>query len=558
MRKRTFPPALHGSTLISLVLAVLAIAVTASASVVGAEAEQDKAKVARKEALAKQRRIFFNDDTYELSRDDANTPEGFLKRRLKPLVGTHVDVISWSVLGPWADAPVYDSKVQPIYGDAHGGTSPHWPKITGNIKALIKGGRGPLQIVIDFAHGNGMEVFASVRMNDCHDSFIQGGVTDWKQERPELWVDRGDVPHDKDAHPLGLYVTAQDFSHEEVRDRKFEIIEEVCRRYDIDGIDLNFMRHPVFFSQTMRGEPASQEELEIMTALIRRIRRGADEEGLRRGRPILVAAIVPDSLRLAKNIGLDIETWTKEDLLDIIIPGLGYAPFSLPVAEFVRLARPYGVKVFPCINRKAPQKVPEDLVSDGFRGVATNWYAAGADGIFFWNLGTPLEGKSGDKLIEIRNRYYAALPELGDPEALEGKEKLFAVDDPVLSYYRHVSSRPPLPVELKLGTTARVEFVVSDTVGSVAHNERLEQLRLTIQLNGPAQHKELLLRLNGEELRGGGAVQNSENLQIDYLLTGLPVRQGVNILEALLKETASTAEIPVELSQVRLRVRYKP
>ena len=127
--------------------------------------------------MQRQRRVIFNDDAYELSRDDANTAEGFLKRRLKPLAGTHVDVISWSVLGGWADTPVSDSKSQPIHGDAHGGPPPYWPKVTGNIKALIKAGRCPLQIVIDFARAGGMEVFASIRMNDVDDSFIPGGIT---------------------------------------------------------------------------------------------------------------------------------------------------------------------------------------------------------------------------------------------------------------------------------------------------------------------------------------------------------------------------------------------
>ena len=76
---------------------------------------------------------------------------------------------------------------------------------------------------------------------------------------------------------------------------------------------------------------------------------------------------------------------------------------------------------------------------------AANWYGAGADGIFFWNLGTPLEGKEGDELRRIRDRYYSALSHLGSPKALEGKDKLYAVDDPVLSYCRHVSTASPLP-----------------------------------------------------------------------------------------------------------------
>jgi len=72
---------------------------------------------------------------------------------------------------------------------------------------------------------------------------LAGGVTLWKKEHPEFLVDSAEVPKDKDSHPLGLYVIAQDFTHQEVRDRKFEIIEEICRRYDIDGVNLNYIRH---------------------------------------------------------------------------------------------------------------------------------------------------------------------------------------------------------------------------------------------------------------------------------------------------------------------------
>ncbi|MAV37750.1 MAG: hypothetical protein CMJ59_20090, partial [Planctomycetaceae bacterium] len=281
-------------------------------------------KGARRKALRRQRRVIFNDDTYELSRDDADTPEGFLKRRLQPLVGTHVDTIAWSILGGWADAPVYDSKLQPIYGDAHGAPPEYWNQVTRNVKALIASGRCPLQVVIDFAHQNQMELFASVRMNDCHDSFIPGGITLWKKAHPELLVDAGDVSPDKDQHPLGLYVIAQDWTHQQVRDRKFEIIEEVCRRYDIDGLNLNYIRHPVFFSRTMRGQPVTEQQTQIMTTFMRRIRRMAETEGARRGRPILIAATVPDSLRLARDVGLDVRTWIDQGLVDYVCPSLSW------------------------------------------------------------------------------------------------------------------------------------------------------------------------------------------------------------------------------------------
>ena len=515
------------------------------------------AKLARRKVLGRRRRVIFNDDSYETSRKDADTPEGFLCRRLQPLVGTHVDTISFSVLGGWGDAPIYDSEVQPIFGDAHGGPPNVWSGYTArNVRALIRSGKDALQVAIDFAHKNEMELFASMRMNDCHDSFLPPLITLWKKAHPELLVDRGDVPQNKDAHPLGLYVTAQDYSHKEVRDRKFEIIEEVCHRYDVDGVDLNFIRHPMFFSRGMRGEPASDDETEIMTNFLRRIRKFTDERAMRRGRPILLAAIVPDNFRLARNIGLDVKTWIKNDLIDIVIPGLGYAPFSLPVREFTDYADAYGVKVYPCINRKAPQQVDVAHVADGFRGVAANWYRAGADGIFFWNLGTPLERLSGQDLINTRNLYYGALPELGDPQAIEHKDKLFCLDDEVLNYYQHATSQRPLPVALSAENTSRAVLEVGDDVS--AEKDRLKELTLILQFQGKMKAENLLLKLNGRELPQRNVVADRDNrLKITVHPDPSMLKLGSNFIEASFRRTSRNATGTVQLDLVRLWVKYK-
>ena len=551
-RRSKGPDPFSNNLLATIVVIILLNLVTCLASAVEHPSAQ-VAKANRRKALDRQRRVIFNDDTYELSRKDANTPEGFLRRRLQPLTGTHVDTISWSVLGGWADAPVYDSKVQPIYGDAHGGPPPYWSAVTKNVKQLIAAGHCPLQIVIDFAHQNDMELFASVRMNDCHDSFIAGGVTLWKKAHPEFLVDRADVPQDKDKHPLGLYVIAQDFSQQEVRDRKFEIIEEVCRRYDIDGIDLNFIRHPVFFSRTMRGLPVTDEQRGIMTTFVERVRRLTEAEGARRGRPILVAAVVPDNLRLATNVGLDVEAWIKRDLIDIVIPGLGYAPFSLPVKKFTDFAHEYGVKVYPCINIQAPRGVAGSAISDGHRGVATNWYRDGADGLFFWNLGTPIEYKSGDELVAIRERHYATLSELGDPGAIKYKDKLFAVDSPVLSYYQHISSTPPLPVELESRSVKQVPFTVGDDVRAAEKEGRLANVKLVLRF-ADRVHRDALggsLRLNGHALQDG-QVTGEDERQWEYDLSAQLINQGLNTLEA----SYNGGQNRVTLSGLRLFVRY--
>ncbi len=507
---------------------------------------QAEAKIARQTVVNKQRRVIFNDDTYELSRSDANTPEGFLKRRLEPLAGTHVDTIAFSVLGGWADAPVYDSKVQPIFGDAHGGPPSYWSAVTTNVKALIKTGRCPLQIVIDFAHGNGMELFASVRMNDCHDSFIPGGVTIWKKQHPELLVDSKGVPPDRAKHPLGLYVGAQDFSHEQVRQRKIEIIEEVCQRYDIDGFELDYIRHPVLFSRTMKGLPVTAEEVEIMTCLHRQIRSLTDRVADRRGRPILLALRGPDNLEMCMNIGLDVKTWLEEDLVDILITGGGYAPFTMPLEQWTELAHQYDVPVYPCVNRQ----VSDCSVTEGIRAVTANWYRAGADGIYFWNLGTPCEYKTGQELLDIRQRYYSCLYEVGDPSLLIGKDKLFCVDGPVWSPYTLVSSLPPLPVSLNEDTVQQVPLVVGDDLEVTRNSGYCARLGLWLILEGQVSSEALQVRFNGEFLTDGRYIDGGI---VAFSLLESQVKLGKNVIEASLGNTAGK----VQLLGIQLKLEYQ-
>lgn len=525
-------------------------------------------KRARLKAASKQRRIIFNDDSEELACPQGGTVEGFLSVRLGPLVGTQVDTISWSVLGICGDAPVYDSRIQPIFGEAHGGVQPGYPHYVPNLRTLVKAGHCPLKLVTDFAHQHGMESFACIRMNDCHDSFIPGMKTLWKRAHPEFLVGSDAVPDHKNKHPLGLYVTAQDYSHRAVRDRKFEIIEEVCKRYDIEGIELNYIRHPVFFSRTMRGLPVTAEEAAIMTSLMRRIRGSTDAIASGRGRPILVAAVVPDSFRLAMNVGLDLRTWMEEDLVDILIPGLGYAPFTLPVGEFTEAARPHGVRVYPCINRIAPQHfgpdaqgLSDEVILRGFRAVASNWYQAGADGIYFWNLAVPFLNKTGQDLIETRKRYYACLTDVGDPKTLNGKAKLFSTDNPVLGYYLHISGTPPLPVDLAPGEIRRLPLVVGDDLEAAARNGSLACLELKLHLSGPVDDGLLTLQINGKSPIGGELekddAQESEHY-MTYLVEPSSIRRGRNVIQVSTEGKKLAVERPVVLRGIQLLVLYRP
>ena len=509
-------------------------------------------KEARREVARRTRRIIFNDDMYELDRKWANSPEGLLRGRLAPLQGTQVDTISFSVIE--ADAPVYDSKVQPIYGDAHGGPPPYWPNITANIHALAKLGHCPIQIITDFAHKNKMESWAHVRMNDVHDSFIPGWLCTWKKEHPELLVDKtGMLPDYK------LYVTAQDFSHEEVRQRKLEIIEEICRRYDIDGFEIDYIRHPVLFSRTMRGLPTTDVQIQTMTSLMRQIRKLTDRTAARRGRPIVLATRVPDTLQQSMHIGLDVKSWLQEDLVDILIPGGGYAPFSLPVADIVNVARDFQVPVYPCINQGPALTFAGDRANftTTTRALATKWYQAGSDGVYVFNLGTPFEYKIGNELDDIRSQCYDCLYEIGDPKTLLGKDKLYGLDQPVFHHYIFVSSQPPLPLILKSDTTGKLLLAVSDQVRTSVEADVRAKYILELGFKGPLKKNLLRVGLNDQPLTTAALpVTNAGQSKIIYPLSAPPLKMGENVLDFSLKQSGKATDEQVELVAVYLRVIY--
>ncbi len=510
------------------------------------------AKRARVEAAQRPRRIIFNDDTHELALEDANTPEGFLAHRIAPLAETQVGTISWSVLCGQFDAPAYDSRVQPIYGDAQGAPVKYWHRVTGNVKTLVREYRCPLHLVCGFAHEHGMEAFASVRMNDVHDSFMDANaMTVWKRTHPEFMVNtRGTLPE------FELYTTAQDFSHEAVRQRKLEIIEEICQRYDVDGFELDYIRHPVLFSRRMRGEPCTAEEIAVITSMMREIRGLTDAAAERRGRPVLIAVRVPDRFTTCLNNGMDVAAWLEGDLIDLLIAGGGYAPWSLPVETWVEAARPHGVPVYPCVNQ-GKESLPV------VRGLASNWYRAGADGLYFWNLGTPFEFMTGDELVETRRRCYACVYEVGDANMPVGKDKLFSIDSAIgsiLPYYAHLSGPRPLPLELKhsilrTGVIGRLPLIVGDDVASHPPT----QATLTVEFDEASWKDALLIRLNGEELTDGQFTLTPDgqtDCQLEYDVRVPPLRTARNFVELAARNDIALPDSIVTIAAMGLKLEY--
>lgn len=359
-------------------------------------AEMDDAalKAARHAARKRTRRMIMNNDGNELHRlpaDEVVTPELFLSKRTTPLIGSQVDAVFYctGVFNYYTHrTKVADALRNPELA-------------TGRAYELHDLGTDALEVITDFCHAHDMETFWSMRMNDTHDSGNPDLFCPWKEEHPEYLVGK----KQKLAYPFGCNRwSSVDYGVPEVREQVFRIFEEVCTNYDIDGIEMDFFRHPVLFKAQMTGKPVTQEQCDQMTGLVQRVRRMADAVGKKRGRPILMGVRIPDSVGYCKELGIDLVRWLEEDLIDLVA-GAGYFKLE-PWETFADLCHEHGVPYYAClVSRRImgggePEAGTEIQV---WRGEAWNAWQAGVDGIYTFNRFNPKD---------------AIFRELGDPAVL--------------------------------------------------------------------------------------------------------------------------------------------
>ena len=427
-----------------------------------------------REAANRRRRVMYNNDGDDVCLAAEPTPESILAVRTTGIEGTHVDTYVHSTLSNFTSC-VHNSRV----AELHTTRDPSLLSRS-NIQTLIDQGLDSLTLIIDFCRAHGIEVFWSARLNDMHDNWYPWMMTEFKKKHLDLclWRD-GDYgrPGDGTIEPH-MYASAMDFGHETIRRRQYDTVIDVCERYDIDGVELDFMREPVYFRPNMEGRPVEPEHLALMTGFVREIREKADEIGQKRGKPILMSARVPNLLDRCRYIGLDVEQWVAERLLDMIVPSLEFTPFTGDFTEMAALAHDNGMSVYPCIGGGVGGLAC-------WAAAATNALASGADGIATFNLFDP---------------HFPAWRVIGDQAALGAADKLYAVDDirGAMTTHTHVIDRRPLlPITITPGAAARVILPVREDLGAGAG---AATLRLTMLLEQSAFGDKVELTLNGVSL----------------------------------------------------------
>jgi len=434
--------------------------------------------------MRRPRLIYYNDSRhYLLYRFDSPMSLHQLRRPVDELLGTPVDTLSYG-LG-MGQTYLHDTKVGTKFGE--NALDHHhlvWWRAAENFKQALKFGLDPLKIIVDRAHEKGLQVLGSIRIND-------GGVPEgsnysigWlKYQKPEVMIGEED--------PERPYVaTCLDFARPEVREERLAIIEEVCDRYGTDGIEIDqYVR--VFFkpSEVRQNTP-------ILTEWVRDVRRLLDGIGKKRGERLCVAARVHPVEEANLSVGIDVRTWLSERLVDLVIPHqwdvvLDTAP---SFGWMVDVAHQSGGWVYPPIGEVFPyDDRHHDPSLEMYRAGATNYRAAGADGLYLSDLPWPMT-----------EREYMILREMGDPDIHARKSKHYAVAQKAARPDQYPPKRH-LPVRLEEGAPARVPVMVGDALESARADGELERVTLGVRIVQACPEDSFSIRLNGSELPFGDA-----------------------------------------------------
>lgn len=252
-----------------------------------------------------------------------------------------------------------------------------------NLKKLHDGGIDPYDVWIRRCREKNVSPWISIRMNDVHYAFDMSyaGHSSFWREHPEFWRQPNATKGD-----WGL--RALNYSNAEVRARILAFVVEVLERYDVDGIECDWMRF------TDHLTPNHElEESACLNDLMSKIRQVVREASVRRSHPISIAARVDSDPEAALLRGTDPFAWASAGLIDILIPCnfFASADFWLPCRGWIRRIRQVNplVKVVPGTDSGIVMKGTKKrrlMTIEEYCTWAERVNRQGADGVYVFNF----------------------------------------------------------------------------------------------------------------------------------------------------------------------------
>jgi hypothetical protein len=234
--------------------------------------------------------------------------EPFRREMLEATVDEVAGLVDAHFLQPGLGmVPMWPSKVLPL--DAHyAWIKERYGQKPDSFGRFVLDGGDVVKVFIDRCHQRNQTAFISVRMNDAHHkeftdpkpgdkpgTSIGMSVTRFYAEHPEYRLKTGSL--------RGADLV-QNWNEPEVRAQKLSLIRELCENYDLDGLELDFLRFYRFFRED--ETPLSRRHA-IMTGFVKEVRELLNRTA-RNGRHRWLCARVPCHLPPLDVLGLDLRS----------------------------------------------------------------------------------------------------------------------------------------------------------------------------------------------------------------------------------------------------------
>jgi len=425
------------------------------------------------------RRIIYNDDSDQQFARLNRPPyklidkQSYIDARTTPTFDTQVDTYVWNVgngatppWGPWAK--LNDYVVHPFLGTHKNATD----------------------VIIKACHSKKMEIWGSLRINDSHDASVkklEHTNDSFKSQYPEYLLGGiGDGDLGKE-HIERYQWAALNFEHAEVRNHRLSYIKDNAATHDFDGYELDFTRFIWNFPQGREIELAP-----LMTDFINQVRNTLNSIGKDRGRDYTLIVHVPDSIQTSLMLGLDVEKWMSNRLVDIVVVGMGFNPYNMPIQNWKEIGSRYGISIYTSLNTRPLFKLYRDTFRSSsawikyIRGVADWWWYSNVDGIYLFNLFTHCEFNTEPLDKET---VYKPLDEIGEISSLRKKNKIYGIDSGSGMFTQgSVASELPLILDIN-------ERRITLNIGSDA-TDKDAVFMIHTWLNEDNQDARIWLRLN--------------------------------------------------------------
>lgn len=513
--------------------------------------------------MADAKRIVLNDDGWIMSQIMTPVTTAVLKERIvDTYVDSGLDTLSWCIGDTGRQRyETLDILAQPNHLPQGRENDP----AAQNLRRLIESDGGPVAIFTKLCHEIGIKFLPSVRMNSHYDRSVADDVGSIRQDHPEYLIGQPDEEFIPNTTQWGIR-TGLDYARLEVRSHVAALIIDLFERFDTDGVELDFMRHPAFF----RVDEAYGSR-HLITDMLRQIRARMDEIAASTGRDLELLVRVPPTLADSARIGLDVETWIREEIVDTVAAGGGFIPLHAPIEEFVEAAEGTDCQTLGSIESLRPATEEQSVNAIGSRH-----YEGGASGLYLFNFW--------HKSAEWKRR---VLNVLIDPDRLSHATKRYEMEymerltpNDLHSYaFRYAVPAVQLPVDLGFNLTGRgalLSLTIGDDVERAATDGEVAWCMLELGFSDITAEDEIEVLVNGVPLPSENATRRfgtwsrqewtkfPERLDevdyvggvIEYEIEGPPFRKGKNEIEVRTIMRTVMRPTKLGLRHVELQIEY--